>query len=106
MNVILTLRFCGPDNLGGLGDIPTKARILAEETGRNEEDITNEVCIFLLLTGMVKYSQTGCRSWLAQPLERWLPCLGCRPSMIMSGSHKKYAPFPPTSNIAKHASLV
>ena len=37
------LRLYGPERYGGLGEVPNKARHVAEATGRNVEDVTKEV---------------------------------------------------------------
>jgi len=44
-----TLRLFCPEELGGLGDISAKARMLAEATGRKVEEIADEVKYFLSL---------------------------------------------------------
>lgn len=37
------LHFSGPEKFGGFGDVTTKARTQAEATGRNVEDLIDEV---------------------------------------------------------------
>ena len=39
----LPLRMFGPEKYGGLGDVTTKARRVAEATGRDVEEVTKEV---------------------------------------------------------------
>lgn len=38
-----TLRLFGPEELGGLGDLPAKANLLAEATGRDIREVIHEV---------------------------------------------------------------
>jgi hypothetical protein len=38
-----SLRLFGPEELGGLADVPAKAKALSEATGRDFEDIAREV---------------------------------------------------------------
>lgn len=43
-NTSATIRKVGPEELGGLGDVPAKAELLAKQTGRPIEDVyINEV---------------------------------------------------------------
>ena len=39
-----SLKMLAPEKYGGFGDVETKARIEAEATGRNVEDVIDEVC--------------------------------------------------------------
>jgi hypothetical protein len=42
-----TLRILAPEKYGGIGDVATKAQIEAEATGRNVEEVIDEVwCLF------------------------------------------------------------
>jgi len=42
------LRAFGPEELGGVGDVLAKARVLAEATGRSIEEIIGDVTIFFV----------------------------------------------------------
>jgi hypothetical protein len=46
------IRFTDPEELGGLGDILAKATLLAKTSGRDLDDITNEVTFpFAIIQG-------------------------------------------------------
>jgi hypothetical protein len=53
VNVFMALRISGPEELGGIGDVPAKARILAEKTGRNEKDLMDEVTLSFTLSRLL-----------------------------------------------------
>jgi hypothetical protein len=49
----MTLRMFGPEEMGGIGDTVTKARVVAEQTGQNEEELIKQVAIFVTYTSII-----------------------------------------------------
>jgi hypothetical protein len=43
----MTMRMFGPEEMCGIGDTVTKARVVAEQTGQNEEELIKKVTIFV-----------------------------------------------------------
>jgi hypothetical protein len=46
-NACLILRLFGPEKFGGLGEVPAKACMLAKTTGKNVEELIDEVSILV-----------------------------------------------------------
>jgi hypothetical protein len=46
-NIFMTLQTFSPEEMGGIGDVLAKARVLAKKTGRNKEELVKEVAIFV-----------------------------------------------------------
>lgn len=70
-----SLRLFGPEELGGLGDIPAKAKALSEATGRDMEDIAYEVFLnplFAFFQFLI--SESSCLILQAESLLSFLEC--------------------------------
>jgi hypothetical protein len=94
-----TLFIMGPEKFGGFGDVSAKARTQAEATGRNIEDIVDEVRS--LCPGSVG-TETFCSfSYIIYQMAAWWMWLDCPQCTTMNGFPRGYGPQPPTQSVLK-----
>ena len=95
--VFFILRFLGPEKFGGCGDLSSKARALAEKTGRNSDEILDEVgpAFHFCSYDATRLFSNGWRdssfSCIARKMEPRSVCLGCRHFMTTNGLLKRHA---------------
>jgi hypothetical protein len=83
-----TLRIIAPEKYGGFGDVKTKAKVEAEATGRNVEEIIDKVCC-LCSSHFTSHLPVWFRC-ITHQKETWLLFLECLLCTTMKGSLRRY----------------